>query len=67
VHGALRKTSLVPPSRFQISDDADEADAVRFVRAIDMVFEKLAEDADLIQFCQLVSKYPIYPEDAIII
>jgi hypothetical protein len=31
---------------------------------MEKVFDKLAQDADLAEHFQLVSKYPIYPDDA---
>ena len=63
VYATLKKTSFVPPPRFELPKSAD-AEAAYFVRQMVKVFERLAQEADLADHFHLVSKYPIYPDDA---
>jgi len=61
VHDALRGTSFLPPSRFQMPENAD--DAAYFIEAMEKISNSLAQKADLPKYFELVSKYPVYPKD----
>jgi hypothetical protein len=59
VHGALKGTSFRAPSPFQMTEGAD--DAAILVERMERVLDKLAQEADLVEYFKLVSKYPIHP------
>jgi hypothetical protein len=59
VYDALKGTSFRPRSRFQMLEGG--GDAAFLVKAMEDVLDKLAQDADLAEYFELVSKYPIYP------
>src|SRR5262249_36997840 len=61
VYGVLKGTSFRRPSRFQISEGIEGGDAEFFVSEMEKVLNKLADDTDLPEYFQLVSKYPVYP------
>jgi len=62
VYGALKGTSFRRPARFQIQAGVDDSDATYFVREIEKVFDKLAQEVDLADHFELVSRYAIYPD-----
>lgn len=61
VYGALKGTSFLPASRFQMPEGGD-GEAAYLVSAMEKAFDKLAQDADLAEHFERVSKYPIYPD-----
>jgi hypothetical protein len=62
VRGALKGTSFHQPTRFQIESGVDDGDAAYLLWAIEKAFEKLAQEVDVAEHFDLVSKYPIYPD-----
>jgi hypothetical protein len=64
VRKALKRTSFLPPSSFQMPEGKDDAEAAQFAADMKKVTDKLAEEADLADFFTLVSKHPIYPSEA---
>jgi hypothetical protein len=60
VNGALKGTSFRNSSRFQMPEGA--GDAAFLVKAMEKVVDTLAQAADLADYFELVSKYPIYPQ-----
>ena len=64
VYGALKGTAFRRPSPVSVYlKVVDDSDAAYFVRAMEKVFERLSQEADLAEHFELVSKYPIYPRD----
>jgi hypothetical protein len=59
VYGALKKTSFLPPSRFQIPEN--DHDAAYFTEEMEKVVNKLAQATDLAEYFELVAKHPIDP------
>ena len=64
VRGALKRTSFLPSSPFHMPEGKDDAEVAAFAADMSKVFDKLADEADLADFIALVSKHPIYPNDA---
>jgi hypothetical protein len=62
VNSALKRTSFRSPSPFQMPEGIDERDAAFFMSEMEKVFEKLAHEADLTGYFELISKFPIYPD-----
>jgi hypothetical protein len=60
VYGALRGTSFRRSPRFQMAEGA--GDVAFLVKAMEKVVNTLAQAADLAEYFELVSKYPIYPQ-----
>ena len=64
VRKVLRGTSFLPPPPFRMPANKDEADAALFAADINAMCNRLAHEADLADFFALVSKHPIFPDDA---
>jgi hypothetical protein len=60
VNGVLKGTSFRPPSRFQMRNDLED-DGVYFVNKLTKILDKLAQDAGLREYFDLVSRFHIYP------
>lgn len=59
VYQTLKGTSFRRPSRFQMTNGED--DAAFFIKSLERVLDSFAEEVDLSQYFELVSKYPLYP------
>ena len=62
VFQTLKGTSFRRPSRFQMANGED--DAAFLVKGLKKVLDVFADEVDLAQYFDLVSKYPIYPAEA---
>lgn len=60
VYGALKKTSFLPPPRFQMPKS--EHDVAYFTTEIEKVVNNFAQAADLVEYFELVAKHPIYAD-----
>jgi hypothetical protein len=61
VYDVLKETSFRRPSRFQIREGSNEEDTALLIRAMKHVFDKLAQEVELAEHFERVSKHPIYP------
>jgi hypothetical protein len=61
VYQTLKGTSFRRPSRFQMTNGED--DAAFFIKSLERVLDSFAEEVDLSQYFELVSKYPLYPAE----
>jgi hypothetical protein len=64
VRKVLKGTSFLPRSQFRLPVNKDHAEAAQFAVDMQNVFDKLAEEANLADFFALLSKHPIFPDDA---
>jgi hypothetical protein len=61
VYGALKRTSFLPPSR-SLMPEGGKGEVPYLVGAMEQVVDKLAQDTDLAEHFDRVSKHPIYPD-----
>ena len=62
IHQALRETSFRPAYRYQpIAGSA--SDAAFFVSSVDTIIAHFAQETDIAEYFELVSKYPIFPKE----
>jgi hypothetical protein len=62
VRRALKGTSFIRPSPFQMPDAIDAQDAAQFVADMTKVCDRLAQETDLSEFLALISKHQIFPD-----
>ena len=65
INAALKGTSLQPSKRFKVVEHSDSAegerDAAFIVKSLEKISTTLANEADLPDYFDLISKHPIYP------
>ena len=64
VRKALKGTTFLPPSQFELSGGKTDTEAAQFAADMQKVFNKLANEANLTDFFALLKKHPIFPSHA---
>jgi hypothetical protein len=62
IYDVLKETSFRRPSRFQIREGFNESEAALLLSAMKQVFDKFAQEVELSEYFELVSKYPVFPD-----
>ena len=65
VRKALSRTSFRPPAPFRMPANPNEADVAQFAACMQAISDRLADETDLAEFLALLSKHPIFPNDAL--
>lgn len=62
VFRALKGTSFLPNNRLHEAASGDASDVVAFATAVEQVMTSFSQQAELGEYFEFVSKYPLYPE-----